>query len=118
MWRILYYFRQRGFHFRRQVEIGTYFVDFACHRPAIIIEVDGETHAADLAQSNDDARDDYLAGRGYRVLRFWNNEVTGNPDGVYQIIERCLVERLAELAPPTLDPSPQGGGSRLRAPER
>jgi very-short-patch-repair endonuclease len=113
MWRILHPLRQQGYHFRRQVEIGTYFVDFACHRPATVIEVDGETHASDLAKSNDAVRDDYLQGRGYRVLRFWNNEVTGNPEGVYHVIERCLTERLSELAPPTLDPSPQGGGRRL-----
>jgi very-short-patch-repair endonuclease len=113
MWRILHPLRRQGFHFRRQVEIGAYFVDFACHRPAVVIEVDGETHTTDLAVSNDATRDDYLHGRGYRVLRFWNNEVIGNPDGVYEVVEACLTERLAELTPPTLDPSPRGGGRRL-----
>ena len=117
MWRILYPLRQQGFHFRRQVEIGTYYVDFACHRPAVVIEVDGESHANDRTASNDATRDDYLVGRGYRVLRFWNNEVMRNPDGVYALVGACLNERIAELAPPTLDPSPQGGGRRLLASE-
>jgi very-short-patch-repair endonuclease len=114
MWRVLYPLRQQGSHFRRQVEIGTYFVDFACHRPAVVIEVDGLTHATEIAASNDATRDDYLAGRGYRVLRFWNNEVNENPEGVYQVIESCVKERLERLARPTLDPSPRGGGRRLR----
>ncbi|MEP7241672.1 MAG: DUF559 domain-containing protein, partial [Devosia sp.] len=108
MWRILYSLRRVGFHFRRQVQIGAYYVDFACLQPSIAIEVDGATHGDDLAQSNDAMRDDYLSGRGFRVLRFWNNDVMVNPDGVWQVI----VEALEQAASPTLDPSPHGGGRR------
>ena len=113
MWRILHAFRQDGYVFRRQVEIGTYYVDFACHRPALVIEVDGGTHTVEPQQTNDAVRDDYLAGRGYRVLRFWNNDVMGNPDGVHVMIAAALAEAPEGAAPPTLDPSPQGGGRRL-----
>jgi very-short-patch-repair endonuclease len=113
MWRILHAFRQEGYNFRRQVEIGTYYVDFACHRPAMVIEVDGGTHTVEPQQTNDAVPDDYLRGRGYRVLRFWNNDVMGNPDGVYLVIAAELAE-LSRTVAPTLDPSPRGGGRRLR----
>src|SRR5687767_14610690 len=114
MWRILYPFRQDGVHFRRQVQIGTYYVDFACMRPSLVIEVDGNTHGTDLAESNDAVRDDYLRGRGFRVLRFWNNDVFQNPDGVYDVISRALAEVSQLGAPPTPDPSPQGGGEQCQ----
>jgi very-short-patch-repair endonuclease len=108
MWRILFSLRRSGFNFRRQVLIGDYYVDFACHRPAIVIEIDGDTHADDRAQSNDAVRDDYLSGRGYRVLRFWNNDVMHNADGVYAVIAEALDGGSRSAAPP----SPQGGGRR------
>jgi very-short-patch-repair endonuclease len=110
MWAILYHFRQRGFRFRRQMNIGPYYVDFACLAPAVVIEVDGDTHAESTAQSNDAVRDDYLRGRGFRVLRFWNNDVMGNSDGVYSVIDEALTAASEHLAPPTPAPSPQGGG--------
>jgi very-short-patch-repair endonuclease len=69
MWAVLRPLREQGFHFRRQVLIGTYYADFACRRPAVVIEVDGATHGGDIAQSNDATRDDYFRGRGFRVLR-------------------------------------------------
>ncbi|MHB1104316.1 MAG: endonuclease domain-containing protein [Devosia sp.] len=101
LWRILHTFRQEGYHFRRQVEIGTYYVDFACHHPALVIEVDGGTHTTDLHETNDAVRDDYLQGRGYKVLRFWNNDVMGNPDGVFAVIAAELAARSRVAAPPT-----------------
>ena len=97
MWAILHPLRQQGYNFRRQALIGTYYVDFACRQPAIVLEVDGDTHATELAQANDALRDDYLRGRGFQVLRFWNNDVMKNPDGVYRVI----TDTLADLAPPT-----------------
>jgi very-short-patch-repair endonuclease len=110
MWAIPYHFRQRGFRFRRQVNIGAYYADFACLTPAIVIEVDGATHATEQAQGNDALRDDYFRSRGFRVLRFWNIDVMGNRDGVYTLIELALAEGSNQSAPPTPDPSPQGGG--------
>lgn len=109
MWAILHSLRRQGYNFRRQVEIGSYYADFACRHPALVIEVDGETHTTELAQANDAVRDDYFAGRGYRVLRFWNNEVTKNPEGVYLTIVSALAVISSPAAPPTLDPSPQRG---------
>jgi very-short-patch-repair endonuclease len=112
MWAILYHFRQRGFRFRRQVNIGSYYADFACLTPAIVIEVDGATHTTEQALGNDAVRDEYFRTRGFRVLRFWNNDVMGNPDGVFTLIDAALIEASAHSAPPTPDPSPQGAGRR------
>lgn len=109
MWAILHPLRRQGYNFRRQAQIGAYYADFACRHPAMVIEVDGETHTTDLAQSNDATRDDYFAGRGYRVLRFWNNDVMENAEGVYLTIAAALAEMSSLAAPPTLDPSPQRG---------
>ncbi len=109
MWAVLHPLRRQGYNFRRQVEIGAYHADFACRRPALVIEIDGESHGGSNAQSNDAVRDDYFAGRGYKVLRFWNNEVMHNPEGVYLAVAAALAEISSVLAPPTLDPSPQRG---------
>ena len=74
-------------HFRRQVQIGPYIVDFACHHSKLIIEVDGGQHATD---TRDAARDRWLAEHRYRVLRFWNNDVLRNTDGVLETIAQIL----------------------------
>ena len=91
-------------HFRRQATIGPYFADFASHQLKIIIEVDGGQHAGSAA---DERRTSYLASQGYRVLRFWNNDVIENMSGVLSTIDTAInAER-----PPTPDPSPpQAGG--------
>jgi very-short-patch-repair endonuclease len=98
MWNLLGVFRRSGVNFRRQVNIGAYYADFACHQPALIIEVDGNSHGTDLARTNDDARDDYFRGRGYRVLRFWNGDVLRNPSGVLRVVEDELTQ-ISERGP-------------------
>ena len=77
-----------GLHFRKQVEIGNYVVDFCCLKRRLIVEVDGSQHAEREAQ--DERRTDWLNDEGYRVLRFWNNEVLQNTDGVVEMILRVL----------------------------
>jgi very-short-patch-repair endonuclease len=90
-------------HFRRQATIGSYFCDFASHQLKIVIEVDGGQHADNSA---DDRRTAYLVSKGYRVLRFWNNDVLANLPGVLTRILEAINE-----VPPTPDPSPpQAGG--------
>jgi len=74
-----------GFRFRRQQPIGRYVVDFFCPDAKLIVEVDGGQHAADTG-----ARTRWLEGRGYRVVRFWNNDVLGNTDGVVEKIREAL----------------------------
>jgi very-short-patch-repair endonuclease len=98
-----------GSHFRRQAAIGPFIVDFASRRAKLVIELDGGQH--DWQQASDASRTRRIEAAGYRVLRFWNNEVLGNLEGVLNEIQRAL--------PPTPDPSPQGGGEpRQRAPRR
>jgi very-short-patch-repair endonuclease len=88
--------RSLGVKFRRQAVIGRYIVDFVCFEKKLVVEVDGGGHGA----SQDDViRDKWLNDQGFEVLRFWNNDVLANLEGVFQRIE----ERLNP-------PSPQGGG--------
>ncbi|HUC60901.1 MAG TPA: endonuclease domain-containing protein [Alphaproteobacteria bacterium] len=77
-----------GFRFRRQQPIGAYVVDFFCPEARLIIEVDGGQHAID--EVRDAKRTQWLEGRGYRVLRFWNNDVLGNTDGALGTIRDAL----------------------------
>ncbi|MEX2298105.1 MAG: DUF559 domain-containing protein [Dongiaceae bacterium] len=90
-----------GHRFRRQVPIGPYIVDFACLDARLIVEVDGGQHAD--AVFEDRVREAWLAARGYRVVRFWNNEVIDNPDGVIARIASALRDT------PHPHPPPQGG---------
>jgi very-short-patch-repair endonuclease len=102
LWRLLYPFRTGGYHFRKQMQVGTYVVDFACIGSGVIIEVDGDTHATDVMMTNDTLRDDYLRGRGFRVLRFTNLDVMRNGDGVLEVIASALTDRSAAPPSPTL----------------
>jgi very-short-patch-repair endonuclease len=89
----------KAHHFRRQATIGQYFADFASHQLRMMIEVDGGQHADNSA---DDLRTSTLISKGYRVLRFWNNDVMANLPGVLLEIERAI----SADRPPTPDPSP------------
>jgi very-short-patch-repair endonuclease len=89
-------------HFRRQVHLGRYVVDFASHNLAIVIEIDGGQHAQQMQR--DAARTRFLKSEGYRVLRFWNNEVLANVDGVLDLIQSAI------LATPTPTPPHKGEG--------
>lgn len=83
--------RVAGARFRRQTPIGPYIVDFVCFDHRLLVEVDGGQHAWEVGK--DAARTRWLEGRGLRVLRFWNNAVLGNTDGVVEMIGRALKER-------------------------
>jgi very-short-patch-repair endonuclease len=76
-----------GFKFVRQEPIGLYIVDFACRERRLIVELDGGQHAE---SKSDVVRDQWLADHGYRVLRFWNNDVMANTDGVLPTIATAL----------------------------
>lgn len=93
---------QRGARFRRQHPVGPYVLDFACVTLRLAIEVDGGQHSG---SSHDTTRDAWLTERGWRVMRFWNNEVMSNMDGVLSAIAQALAE-------PPPRPSPlQGAGA-------
>ncbi|HEV2538983.1 MAG TPA: endonuclease domain-containing protein [Frateuria sp.] len=82
-----------GCKFRRQHEIDRYVVDFVCTERMLVVELDGSQH---LAQEDyDQARTSYLESKGYRVLRFWNNDLLTNIESVLEV----LVEALASPIP-------------------
>jgi very-short-patch-repair endonuclease len=72
-----------GWKFRRQVPIGPWIADFACIAARLVVEIDGGQHAG---SARDIARDADLAARGWHVVRFWNNDVTGNLDAVLAVL--------------------------------
>jgi very-short-patch-repair endonuclease len=79
--------RKRGFHFRRQAPRDGYAVDFLCLKHRLIVEVDGGQHNFDAHAPRDAGRDNYFISQGFRVLRFWNNEIDRNLDGVLTPID-------------------------------
>jgi very-short-patch-repair endonuclease len=79
--------RLGGFKFVRQEAIGPFIVDFVCRDKNLVIEVDGGQHAESAADAR---RDAYLAREGYRVMRFWNNDVLSNREGVLLTILEAL----------------------------
>jgi very-short-patch-repair endonuclease len=93
------------FHFRRQAPMGAYVVDFVCHQARLIVEVDGGAHLAPDVAARDAAREAWLAGRGYRVVRIANSQAIHDPDAAIAVILAA-----AGSDTPTPNPSPQGGG--------
>jgi very-short-patch-repair endonuclease len=89
-------------HFRRQVRIGHYIVDFASHGLKIVIEIDGSQHAEQMKY--DAQRTKFLELKGYRVLRFWNSDVLAKIDDVLETIHSAIV------ATPTPTPPHKGEG--------
>jgi len=90
LWRHLKRLDTRGTHFRRQMPIGKFVVDFACPAARLVIEVDGSQHGENEASLRDRQRTEWLESEGYRVLRFWNNEITQNIFGVMDAIYAAL----------------------------
>ncbi|MEE9559100.1 MAG: endonuclease domain-containing protein [Candidatus Brocadiales bacterium] len=102
LWKHLRSKRFEGLKFRRQHPIGNYVVDFACLEKQIVIEVDGGQHT--IEKNKDEERDRWLEKEGYKVLRFWNNEVLTNVEGVSEVVKsNCLSH-------PPLTPPLKGGG--------
>ncbi len=87
LWKHLRGRRLAGLKFRQQVWLCGYIVDFFCAEARLIVELDGATHTDDDAKAYDDRRTAVIAGEGYRVCRFWNNDVMQNIEGVLQEIE-------------------------------
>ena len=108
LWRYLSRSQLGGFKFRRQAVIEPGIVDFFCPSKGLIVEVDGETHVAE----KDRIRDEALLRRGFPTIRFTNDQVMDNMDGVLT----TLLERLRSLPDrwggdcPTPNPSPEGEG--------
>ncbi len=90
LWQKLRARQVAGIKFRRQQPIENYIVDFVSFEKRIVIELDGGQHAT--AKEKDHNRDRLLAESGFRVLRFWNNEVFENLEGVLEVIRRKCLE--------------------------
>ena len=98
LWKHLRAHRMGDIHFRNQHAIGNYIVDFCAPRKKLIIELDGSQH---LEQKEyDEERTKYLELRGYRVLRFWNNDVLNKLDDVLKVIWSVLREENEEKRQP------------------
>ena len=97
LWRHLRNRHLSGWKFRRQHEVGRYIVDFVCMETMLVVELDGGQHAEQT--DYDEHRTQYLQSMGYRVLRFWNNDVLANIESVLEVI-------LEAVASPAPHPSP------------
>jgi very-short-patch-repair endonuclease len=107
---------QLGAHFRRQAPLGAYVLDFVCFSARVVVEVDGGQHAD---SERDQVRDAWLQGQGFQVLRFWNNDVLQNIDGVMETIMAELNKApppQPEAPPPQPSPIKGDGGNQSALP--
>jgi very-short-patch-repair endonuclease len=95
LWRHLRGKQVEGLRFRRQQPIGRYIADFVCLEKRLILEIDGGQH--DLEKHKDDQRTNWLMNEGYRVLRFWNNDVLTNLEGVLETIRLNVISNPDDL---------------------
>jgi very-short-patch-repair endonuclease len=107
LWRHLKAHRLAALGFRRQSPMGNYIADFVAHSRKLIVEVDGESHDFEERIRHDGRRDEWFASRGYRVLRFTNDDVMKNLEGVVLAIDQAA----AQVAPPSLTLPRKGGGN-------
>ena len=78
--------------FRRQYPIGNYIVDFICNEKKLIIEIDGGQHNENKNITYDQERTKYIESKGYKVIRFWNNDIDNNIEEVYLDILKHMDE--------------------------
>ena len=100
IWRHIRQRQLNNLKFRRQQIIGNYIVDFICFEKKLIIEIDGGQHT----DENDRKRTNFLEKEGYKILRFWNNDVLNNIEGV---LEKIFIDLNEDT--PILTFPPQGG---------
>jgi very-short-patch-repair endonuclease len=106
LWRHLKAHRLGHLSFRRQTPIGNYIADFVAHSCRLVVEVDGESHDFDERLRHDARRDQWFASRGYRVLRFTNDDVMRNLEGVVL----SILQAAEQAVPPSLTLPRKGGG--------
>jgi very-short-patch-repair endonuclease len=111
LWQVLRSLKPLGMHFRRQAPIGSYVADFVWHAGKLVVEVDGGQHA-EIQRVRDERRTMWLRSQGYRVVRFWNNDVLRSPRSVGEVILAAPNESASHesIKNPTPNPSPQRGG--------
>jgi very-short-patch-repair endonuclease len=111
LWQVCRSLKPLGFHFRRQAPIGPYIADFVWYKGKLVIEVDGGQHA-ELERARDKRRTQWLESEGYRVLRFWNNDVLKSPEFVGEVLLAEATKARQYPVAPTPDPSPGRGEVR------
>ena len=104
LWRHLRKRQLGGYKFRRQQPIGQYIVDFVSFEGRVVIELDGGQHSQQM--DYDSKRTVWLEAQGYRILRFWNNQVLQEIEAVKTIVSKVLEDGVNT---PHLNPPPQGG---------
>jgi len=100
LWSRLRAGRCEGMKFRRQHPVGQYIVDFVCLERKLIIELDGGQHALPGEAWKDRQRDAWLEKEGYTVVRFWDNEVLMNRNGILDAIMERLHRTPSPQSPP------------------
>jgi very-short-patch-repair endonuclease len=110
LWQGLRSAQIRGLSFRKQHPIGAYVLDFYCPTIRLAIEVGGGQHGFAKEQRHDQRRAKWLEAKGIETIRFWNNDVLGNLDGVLGEIVRKVDELCKLRAPPTPTLPLSGGG--------
>jgi very-short-patch-repair endonuclease len=108
LWRHLKAHRLAALGFRRQSPIGNYIADFIAHSCKLVVEVDGESHDFEERLRYDHRRDEWFASQGYQVLRFTNDDVMKNLEGVVAVIAQAASE---SSSPPSLTLPHKGGGN-------
>src|ERR1044071_4380004 len=112
LWRHLKADRLASLNFRRQTPIGSYIADFVAHSHKLIVELDGESHVFEERIRHDERRDHWFESRGYRVLRFSNDDVMKNLEGV----ALAIAEAAEQAAPLSLTLPRKGGGNSSAGP--
>jgi very-short-patch-repair endonuclease len=107
LWRHLKAHRLAALGFRRQCPMGNYIADFVAHSCKLVVEVDGESHDFESRIRHDGRRDEWFGSRGYRVLRFTNDDVLKNLEGVVV----SILEAAERGLPPSLALPRRGGGN-------
>jgi very-short-patch-repair endonuclease len=112
LWSALHNRQLDGAKFRRQQPIGPFIADFLCQEQRLIVEADGGQRAGSAA---DQRRTAFIESKGYRVLRFWNNDILSNLDGVAQVVAAALsIPHPAQASPESPSPSRGEGFSGAR----
>jgi very-short-patch-repair endonuclease len=110
LWRYLKAHHIDRLAFRRQVPMGRFIADFVCHAARLVIEIDGESHDFQTRRRRDQSRDEWFALQQYVVLRFNNEQVLKNLEGVIESIRDTASARFQQL-PPSLALPHKGGGN-------
>ena len=113
LWRYLKANRIDELSFRRQVPLRNYIADFVCLSSQLIVELDGESHDFEERQKADQYRDAFFVSEGFHVLRFTNEQVMSNLEGVVEVIRQAASSPASGL-PPSL-PLPHKGGGNTNA---